>query len=462
MDNIDKTKYSAALQPLSGKFYTYFHAKWTFLIFFVVFEIGNLVCGIATNSTMIIIGRTIAGAGASGLTNGSFAIVTACAPMEKRPQLMGILIGVCQMGLVAGPLIGGSLTEFTSWRWCFYINLPVGAITIIAFLAINIPDKRKYVQSPGKLTFKKMDMIGFVLFAPAAVMILLALEFGGSKFAWKSPTIIGLFVGGAVQVVLFLLWERRAGMTAMIPLPIIGKRQVWTACVASMFMYATMLGAGYYLPVYFQTVRGLSPLHSGISMLPAIVTQLVITVICGGMVQRVGYYMPFMVASAVVISIANGLITTWNPHTKTLTWAGFQVLLGIGRGMALQMPVIAIQAHTPPALASVATATMVLFQTFFGSIFLAIINTLFNTKLKHELNTRLPEIGAGKIINAGAADIQSVVPADKIAQVLESYSLGVNDVFYAITAICVCMFIFSWGTGWTDIRKKPEAKKGDV
>ncbi|OAQ99098.1 hypothetical protein LLEC1_02361 [Akanthomyces lecanii] len=428
---------SAALQPLSGKFYTYFHAKWTFLAFFLVFELGNLLCGIATSSTMIIIGRT-------------------------RPQLMGILIGVCQMGLVAGPLIGGALTEFTSWRWCFYINLPVGAITIVAFLITNIPDKRKYVQSPGKLTLKKMDMLGFVLFAPAAVMILLALEFGGNRYAWSSPTIIGLFAGGAVEVVLFLLWERRAGMTAMIPLPIIGKREVWTACVASMFMFSTMLGAGYYLPVYFQTVRGMSPLHSGISMLPAIVTQLVVTVVCGGMVQRVGFYLPFMVLSAVIIAIANGLVSTWTPHTNTLTWAGYQVLLGIGRGMAFQMPVIAIQAHTPPALASVATATMVLFQTFFGSVFLAIVNTLFNTKLKQELDSRLPEIGAAKIISAGAADIGSVVPADKIAQVLESYSLGVNEVFYAIAAICVCMFIFSFGTGWTDIRKKPDQKKGDV
>ncbi|ATY63259.1 MFS multidrug [Cordyceps militaris] len=451
-----------ATYNLARHFYTYFHAKWTFLVFFLVFELGNLVCGLATSSTMIIIGRTIAGAGASGLTNGSFAIVTACAPMEKRPQLMGILIGVCQMGLVAGPLIGGALTEFTSWRWCFYINLPVGAVTIVAFLATNIPDKRKYVQNPGRLTLQKMDMLGFVLFAPAAVMILLALEFGGNKYAWSSPTIIGLFVGGAVEVVLFLLWERRAGMTAMIPLPIIGKREVWTACVASMFMFSTMLGAGYYLPVYFQTVRGLSPLRSGISMLPAIVTQLVATVVCGGLVQRVGYYLPFMILSAVIIAVANGLISTWGLHTHTLVWAGFQVLLGIGRGMAFQMPIIAIQAHTPPALASVATATMVLFQTFFGSVFLAIVNTLFNTKLKQELTARLPEIGADKIINAGAADIGSVVPADKIDQVLESYSLGVNEVFYAIAAICVCMFIFSWGTGWTDIRKKPEKEKGDV
>ncbi|OAA71310.1 Major facilitator superfamily domain, general substrate transporter [Cordyceps fumosorosea ARSEF 2679] len=453
---------SAALQPLSGKFYTYFHAKWTFLAFFLVFELGNLLCGVATSSTMIIIGRTVAGAGASGLTNGSFAIVTACAPMEKRPQLMGILIGVCQMGLVAGPLIGGALTEFTSWRWCFYINLPVGAVTVVAFLVTAIPDKRRYVQNTGKLTLRTMDVPGFALFAPAAVMILLALEFGGGKFAWSSPTIIGLFVGGGVEVVLFLLWERRAGMTAMIPLPIIGKREVWTACVASMFMFSTMLGAGYYLPVYFQTVRGMSPLRSGVSMLPAIVTQLVATVVCGGVVQRVGYYLPFMVVSAVIIAVANGLLSTWGPHTGTLTWAGYQVLLGVGRGMAFQMPVIAIQAHTPPALASVATATMVLFQTFFGSVFLAIINTLFNTKLKQELNRRLPEIGADKIINAGAADIKSVVSADKIAQVLEAYSLGVNEVFYAIAAICVCMFIFSWGTGWTDIRRKPEPEKGQV
>ncbi|KAM3560963.1 hypothetical protein ARSEF4850_003451 [Beauveria asiatica] len=453
---------SAALQPLSGKLYTYFHAKWTFLAFFLVFEIGNLVCGVATSSTMIIVGRTVAGAGASGLTNGSFAIVTACAPMEKRPQLMGILIGVCQMGLVAGPLIGGALTEFTSWRWCFYINLPVGAVTVGAFLATAIPDKRRYVQSPGRLTLRNMDAGGFLLFAPAAVMVLLALEFGGSRYAWRSPTIVGLLAGGGVQALLFLLWERRVGMAAMIPLPIVGRREVWTACAAGMFMFSTMLGAGYYLPVYFQTVRGLSPLRGGVAMLPAIVTQLVATVASGGLVQRVGYYLPFMVLSAVVIAVANGLVSTWGLHTRTVVWAGYQVLLGFGRGMAFQMPVIAIQAHTPPALASVATATLVLFQTFFGAVFLAIINTLFNTKLKQELSSRVPEIGADKIMNAGAADIRSVVPADKVDQVLQSYSLGVNQVFYAIAAISVCMFVFSWGTGWTDIRKKPDQKSGDV
>lgn len=409
---------------------------------------------------MIIIGRTVAGAGASGLTNGSFAIITACAPMEKRPQLMGIMIGVCQIGLVAGPLIGGALTEYASWRWCFYINLPVGAITILAFLLINVPDKRKFMPvKPGKLTFKKMDVIGFALFAPASVMILLALEFGGNRFAWKSATIIGLFIGGIVQAVLFFVWESRMGIMAMIPLSIVKKREVWTASVASMFMYASMLGAGYYLPVYFQTVRGLSPLHSGVSMLPAIVTQLVLAVVCGGLVQRVGYYMPFMVVSGAVAAVANGLVTLFNPHTSTVEWAAFQALLGVGRGLALQMPVIAIQAHTPPELASIATATMVLFQTFFSSVFLAIINTLFNSKLKSELTKRLPEIGAQKIIDAGAIGISTVVPKEKISEVLESYSLGVNDVFYAVTAICVLMFFASFGMGWTDIRKKAPPKK---
>ncbi|TQS34090.1 hypothetical protein Golomagni_05539 [Golovinomyces magnicellulatus] len=148
-------------------------------------------------------------------------------------KLIGALMGFCQVGLVAGPLIGGALTQYSTWRWCFYLNLPIGAITAIIMLIVTLPDYRAQQKvHPGPLTLKKLDLPGFFIFAPFAIMILLALEFGGDKYPWKSATEIGLFCGGGVALGLFILWERHVGEGAMIPLSILMKRQVWASCLS--------------------------------------------------------------------------------------------------------------------------------------------------------------------------------------------------------------------------------------
>ncbi|KAH7143861.1 major facilitator superfamily domain-containing protein [Dactylonectria macrodidyma] len=439
---------SAALQPLSGKLYTYFKSKWLFLGFLFVFEVGCLICGVATSSIMLIIGRTVAGMGASGIQNGAFTIIAASTPLEKRPALVGVLMAGAQLGLVVGPLVGGALTEYTTWRWCFYINLPIGAICTVLIMLVHIPDRVVHTDDSILHTLRtKLDLTGFIVFAPCTVMFLLALQWGGLDYSWDSATVIGLFCGGGATLVLFLLWEYRVGDGAMIPLPVIRKKEVWASCLTMMFLFTSVFVASYYLPIYFQSVKGDTPFTSGVNLLPGILSQMAAAILSGFLAQRVGYYLPFAVVSAAVIAIGSGLLSTLAPHTSTARWAGYQFVVGFGRGLGMQMPIISIQANTPPEITSIATAVLVFAQTFGGAVFVSISNVIFNNKLKDELTARLPHLDVNTIIDAGATGVDKVVPSKDLPGALAAYAKGVDAVFYLSVASSCIMFFTAFGMG---------------
>lgn len=277
---------SCSLQPLAGKFYTIFKSKWTFLTFFGVFELGSLLSGVATTSKMLIVGRAVAGMGSAGLTNGALTIIAACVPLQKRPVYLGFMMAMAQTGIILGPLIGGLLTQYATWRWCFYINLPAGALVAAMLLLISIPDKR--AKSDGvKLTVKtlteKLDLLGFVVFAPAAVQCLLALEWGGTRYAWSSATIIGLFCGSAGTLALFLFVEYRKGKAAMIPFFMLRQHIISCSCLVMFFFAGSMFILTYYLPIYFQAVRDATPTMSGVYLLPSILTQIMFAMTSGSL-----------------------------------------------------------------------------------------------------------------------------------------------------------------------------------
>lgn len=375
----------------------------------------------------------------------------------------------------------------------FYLNLPIGAVTAIIMLIVSIPDYRAQQRvHPGPLTLKKLDLPGFFIFAPFAIMFLLALEFGGNKYPWNSATVIGLFCGGGVAVILFILWEKRVGEGAMIPLSILTKRQVWASCLSGICLFSSILGISYYLSIYFQSVKSMTPFKAGVSMLPGIVSQLVFAVAGGGLskfepsipfepngyhlqsqnqiiplcslgfvglltvclVSKVGYYLPFLVICAVVLTIGNGLLSTLSAHSSTVIWAAYQVIGGVGRGLGMQVPFLAIQANTDPAQANVATAALIFCQTFGGAVFLAIYNAIFNNALKHELQNRVPFPPADDIIHAGASGVKLVVPPQNLPEALASYAKAFDTVFYLVTALSGCMVFIAFGTGWVDLRKK--------
>lgn len=294
---------------------------------------------------MLIIGRAIAGMGGSGLINGGMQIIYQAIPDYRRPTIMGILMAMSQLGLVGGPVLGGVLTEFASWRWCFYINLPVGALSFVCLAFINIPDRKhkpeaeqkEVPKSKFKTIIHALDLKGFVIFSGFSVMVVLALQWGGVDYAWNSATIVGLLVGGCVLLLIFCWQEYRIGDRAMFPWSVVKRLPVWASGLTMFLFFGSQMIGNYYLPIYFQTVRDASPAMSGVYILPSIAGTIFMGLISGVLVSKWGYYLPWMIISGVFAGIGNGLLSTMGVNTPAVQWAWWQIITGLGRGAGMQM-----------------------------------------------------------------------------------------------------------------------------
>jgi hypothetical protein len=257
-------------------------------------------------------------------------------------------------------LIGGAFTEYSTWRWCFYVNLPVGGVVTVLLVFLRIPDsivKPKAREILPKL-HQYLDLVGFVVFAGAAIQILLALQWGGVESPWKSATIIGLFLGGGATLVAWGFWNAHKGDSALIPFSFVRQRVVWSAALTHMLIFTNVFVSSFFLPIYFQAVKGKTPFMAGVYILPSILSQLVAAVSSGILgklslskharlrgrltrkcttVGKLGYYLPWALASGLLASIGSGLLGTLDANTPAARWIGFQILAGAGRGFGMQM-----------------------------------------------------------------------------------------------------------------------------
>ena len=339
---------TCAFQLMFGKFYTFFPIKWVYLSAIFIFEIGSVVCGAAPTSVALIIGRAVAGIGSAGIFSGALIIIAYTVPLDKRPIYTGIIGGMYGIASVAGPLMGGAFTDHVSWRWCFYINIPIGAITIVGIAIFFTSPARKNEESIGaKNRFKQFDPIGTAFFIPAIICLLLALQWGGSKYEWGNGRIIALFVLFGVLIIGFVavqLWQQE---NATVPPRIVKQRSVaaaafYSACVGGAFFVLI-----YFVPIWFQAIKGVSAVESGIRNLPMIIGLVIASIISGGLVTTFGYFTPFMIFSTVLSSIGVGLLSTWQVSTGHSKWIGYQAVYGIGVGAGMQQGMIAVQAVLP-------------------------------------------------------------------------------------------------------------------
>ncbi|XPS95368.1 hypothetical protein M3J09_004659 [Ascochyta lentis] len=449
---------AASFQPLTGKMYARFHSKVLFLTFFTIFNIGSAVCGAAQSSFMLILGRFIAGLGGAGLMNGGFTMIHSSIPPERRPGMLGFFMAFGNLGAACGPLIGGAITDFVSWRWCFYINLPAGAVVFAALLFLNVPEPldKPHWKVVLKHPMQEFDLVGFGLFGPAAIMLFLALDFGGNRFAWNSPEVIGLFCGTGAMFAIFCFWNYRKGVSALIPFSMLAKQIVWSSCATIFIISGTVFVTAYYLPLYFQGVRADTPFESGYNFLPTIVTQVVFTILSGKLVQRFGYYLPFILVGGMLNSVGSGLFTTVSTSTSLGKLVGYQLVSGTGRGLALPMPMIALQNSLLPTEVPVALATFVFSQQIGGALMTVVGQTIFTNELKTNLKRFLPDVDAARIIEAGVTKMRTIVTSEELPSLSKAYSSSIGTTFYFGTGMSILGVIVSCWMGWKDVRPKPK------
>jgi MFS family permease len=311
---------------IGGKAYGFFSLKITFLLALFLFEIGSLICGVAPSSVALIVGRAIAGLGAAGLNTGSFTLVAFCAPPKKRPIFTGLIGLSYGIASVIGPLLGGVFTDSVTWRWCFYINLPVGAVS--AFFIVFFFQSPAASKSTDNRTWRpkllQMDPIGTGLVLACVTCYILAMQYGGQKHPWNSSVVI---VGFVLILAALVGWELHMGEKAMSP-PRLVKRHAVPSAVG-FFFFPSYIVIIYFLPTYFQSIDGVSAIGSGVHNLPFILAVSIFNVASGVLVSVTGYPAPFVVGGAAIATVGCGLIYTLDIGTGAGRWIGYQILAGL-------------------------------------------------------------------------------------------------------------------------------------
>ncbi|KAG0281874.1 hypothetical protein BGZ95_007932 [Linnemannia exigua] len=414
---------ATAFQPLYGRFSDIFGRKSVFLFAILVFLVGSALCGAAQSMIMMIIARGISGVGAGGIMSMVMIIITDLVAPRERGKYQGIIGAVFGLSSIIGPLLGGVFTDHASWRWAFFINLPIGAITVaVVVKLLHLP----HVKGSLRDKIKRIDFLGAISLVVGLTVILLALNWGGSKHAWNSGIIIGLLCAGAAIILIFCLIEWKQAAEPIIPFRLFKTRTNVAVLASSFFLGAGFFIVMFYMPLYFQIVRQRSATAAGLEMLPIVAGLLFASIFSGFMVSKYGQYRPFIWVGFIFCTTGIGLLTLLEVDSGRGPQIGYMFIAGAGIGFCMQTTLLAIQSAVPLADMAVATANSTFFRTVGQVIGIAIAGTVFNNKVKSQFAPLILQIPGIEAVVADSSLAGSFGPEVE-RMVLEIYMVAIRS-----------------------------------
>ena len=427
---------STVSTPIYGKLGDMMGRKPVFLAAILVFLAGSLLAGLSRSMAELIAFRALQGIGAGGLIVGAQAIIGDIVPPRERGRYMGLIGSVFGVASVAGPLLGGFFVDNLSWRWVFYVNMPVGAVAV-AIVALRL-------QLHAPPTRHRIDYVGAGLLTGGVGALILLTTWGGDEYAWDSPVILGLAGGGVALLVLFWLQERRAA-EPIVPLSLFRSRVFDVASGMGFTIGMAMFGAITFLPLFLQLVYGDSPTTSGLRMLPLMGGLLAAAIASGRAISRIGRYRPFPIAGTAILVVGMLLLSRLDIATPRWLASVDMLVVGVGIGLVMQVLVLAVQNDARAEHMGVATSTATFFRSVGGSFGVALFGAIFSSRLADGL-ARLPpdvvsRVGSGVHLSPERA---RALPPGVRGDFLDAFAHALHGVFLSGAAIAVVPFLLSW------------------
>jgi EmrB/QacA subfamily drug resistance transporter len=427
---------STVSTPLYGKLGDMMGRKPVFLAAILIFLAGSMLAGLSQTMTQLIGFRALQGIGAGGLLVGAQAIIADIVPPRQRGRYMGLIGSVFAVASVAGPLLGGFLVETFSWRWVFYVNVPIGAFAVVVVVT------RLHLHTP---TIRhRIDYLGAGLLAGGVSALILVTTWGGSEYAWGSTTIIGLAAVGIALLVLFV-WRETKAEEPILPLSLFRSSVFSVANSMGFTIGMTLFGAIIFIPLYLQLVYGASPTSSGLRLLPLMAGLLVAAILSGRWISRVGRYRMFPIAGTATLVVGMFLLSRLTVGTAPWLASVYMLVVGVGIGLVMQVLVLVVQNDVRPQDIGVATSTATFFRSVGGAFGVAIFGAIFATRLADRLKL-LPHavtarLGGGVHINPEQA---KHLPPTVHEDFLNAFAHSLHGVFLFGTALAVVPFVLSW------------------